>query len=173
MKVFQNARQVALAYAAFKELERLVKDNDQAQLPPGFSMDVSGQEITIKIPPGTVISREKGTNGDGTIRKAATQNLYGYAVWACFLERLRKFSQHRVVMDMILDAMRAAMKRPGKTTEDELKKVCPDFAKAVETLRQTMDIPDREESTPRSVKRENDKLLPTITFNSDTRKAVA
>ena len=74
-KRFPNLQSKAAAYAAYKELERMLKaDGD---LPPGFSQDVSGVSIEITIPNGTTISRDVGLKGDGKIWKKATQNLYG------------------------------------------------------------------------------------------------
>ena len=58
---FTNERERAAAFAAYKELERALKED--GELPAGFSEDLSGVEVRVKIPQGTRVYREIGKNG--------------------------------------------------------------------------------------------------------------
>ena len=42
----------------------------------------------------------------------------------------------------------------------------PKRADEIDKLRQELPVPKREENTPRDIKRENDKILPTITVKN-------
>lgn len=142
----------AVAYGAYKELERLLKDSDgQGHLPPGFKADVSGQSLTITLP-NMIVEREKGWNGNGTIKKKATQNLYGYATWCLFIKRLAKFNQAKAILVILKDVWEEVMKSNDKVdanqVEAELVRLDPELANYIQTLKE-QDGPKREEKTPR------------------------
>lgn len=153
--------QKAAAYAAYKELERVLNEN--GDLPPGFQADLSGTTVCVTIPNGTSISRDKGEKGDGIVHKTATQNLYGYGVWLKFLGRLAKFNQANAVLNILLEAMQDVI-RFGGNVKDELQTFddpdLKDFQKRVEQLK--AQFPKREEQTPRKVKRANAKAMPAL-----------
>lgn len=150
--MFQSNQQRAVAYAAYKELERLL-END-GQLPPGFAYNVAGQTVTIQLPNITV-QRELGVNKDGMIQKKATQNLYGYATWAFFLKRIAKFNQAHIVRNAIMDALREAVATPPRkdkpNMEAEIEKIDPEIGKFMAQLKK--DMPKRDEQTARQVQR--------------------
>ncbi len=145
--MFKSAKDRAVAYAAMKTLERMLKEN--GEIPPGCSEDVSGYKITIILPPGSVVERDLGTNGDGTIYKTAVQNLYGYALWALLIERLRRFNQWKMIRDAIIDAMREVIRRPSKKLREEIIKEFPHVADEIEKMQAELQIPQRLEDTPR------------------------
>ena len=62
-----NPDQKATVYAAFKELERILKLDGNDTLPIG-KYDVSGRTITITLPEMSV-EREAGLKGDGIKRR--------------------------------------------------------------------------------------------------------
>ena len=64
-----RTEQKAVLYAAQKEIERMLKDD--GDLPVGFAIDVSGMKLELTFPPGTVVNRDAGPNGDGMIEKKA------------------------------------------------------------------------------------------------------
>lgn len=167
MSLFRNNRQRAIAYAAFKELERMLKED--GELPPGFAEPLTGETITIKLPPGLSVYREPGKNGDGIIQKKATQDLYGYGVWACFLMKLKAFKQHNVVMQIIREAWAEAMRTPATNVETELDKIDPELAKFVKELKERPG-PMRDEQTPRKVERLA-KGYAQLTFGTPPAKA--
>ena len=156
---FSNDEQRAAAYAAMKMLERMLKED--GELPPGFNLDISGRRVEITFPPNTVVERDSGTNGDGTIYKKATQNLYGYALITALAQRLRSFHQWNVMRDAILQAVRDAM-IGGNTLAQQLTQADPEFATGLEALRAEMAITPRCEDTPRIVK--DPGQPPTVTF---------
>lgn len=145
---FRNNLQRATAYAASKMLEKILKD-PQEQLPHGVEYDVSGQVFTIKLPMGTKVSRDAGLKGDGIIKKRATQNLYGYAVWAFFLQRLKKFNQANAVRKMLAESFKAAMENVGQdVVKKELCELDPELDVLIKEL-QGEKIAMRDEQTPR------------------------
>lgn len=158
-KHFANDEQRAAAYAAMKMLERLLKED--GELPPGFNLDISGRRVEVTFPPNTVVERDAGTNGDGTIYKKATQNLYGYALITALAQRLRCFNQWNVMRDTILQAVRDAIVG-GNTLAQQLTAADPEFAAVLETIRSEMAITPRCEDTPRIVKDQGQ--TPTVTF---------
>lgn len=141
--------QKAVLYAALKFLEReLEKDGD---LPPGFYMDVTGKTVSITFPKGTVVERDRGTHGDGSMWKTATQNLYGWAVLTKIAARLSKLHQWNVMRDELIAAVREALTN-GRSTQQQLESVDPALAAAIATLRQETALPPRKEETPRICK---------------------
>lgn len=158
--MFTTAEHRAIAYAAFKTLERML-DSD-GELEPGFSMNVSGCQITIKLPPGSVVERDLGTNGDGTIMKTAVQNLYGYALWALMIRRLRSFRQWNVIRAAIVESMQEVIRRPSKNMREEIIKEFPEIAEEIAAIQGEMQIPPRTEETPRVFRKP--KLPATITI---------
>lgn len=160
--MFRNDQQRAVAYAAYKTLERML-DQD-GDLPPGFYCDVSGQSVTVTLPNGSVVQRDAGTNGDGTIHKTAVQNLYGYALWAVFIHRLKKFNQWNGIRTHIIEAMREVARRPTKKVRDQLEKDFPDIVPLLEEMQDELRLPTRVEQTPRMF--DKPKLPATVTIVS-------
>ncbi len=160
--MFKSDKDRAVAYAAFTTLKRMLeKDGD---LPPGFYQDVTGDTLTITFPKGSVVERDVGTNGDGTINKKAVQNLYGYATWAFLIQRLKKFKQWNSVKEHIVAALAESVKRPTKNVKDELTKEMPEIVDIIEALKTELKIPTREEDTPRLFKESG--LPATIVINT-------
>lgn len=161
---FKNDAQRAAAYAAMKLLEQLVgKDGLDGAIPPGFAIELDGVKVTVQIPPGTHFEQELGTNGDGTNSKKATQDMYGWTVWALFFQRLQKFNQANVVKAMLLEAMKEAVSNPNLTVADKLEEIAPDLAEAVAKLKEEFPPPMRIENAKRRVDRKDKALLPGIT----------
>lgn len=140
-----NLEHQAIIYAAQKLLER-----ELVELPPGFKMDLSGKSITIKFSEGTTITRDTGINGDGKILKKATQNLYGYAVWALLIERLMRFHQWGTLKNEIIKAVKASLKYKSNVRES-LAAEKPFIVEVMNELQQDLPIPARAENTPREV----------------------
>lgn len=146
----------AIIYALAKLTDRMDKADD-CNLPPGYKVDLSGYTVTIKFAPGTIVNREAGLKGDGFNYKKATQNLYGYAVWAALIERLKKFNQWATVRSHLIEAMKTVRRQQAqgkdadKMTETALVKKNPDLAEAILALKEELPIPDRKEDTPRHV----------------------
>jgi hypothetical protein len=139
----------AAMYAAYKALEReLDKDGE---LPAGFYLDVSGQKVEITLPKGTVVERDRGTNGDGSIFKTATTSLYGWHVFTLIAKRLSKFHQWKMIRAALIDVLRHCLTNNKKVGE-RLEEVDPAFAAEVATLRQEFAPPPRKEQTPRVCK---------------------
>jgi hypothetical protein len=159
--MFANDQDRAIAYAAFKSLERMLKDD--GKLPAGFYLDVSGKEISIKLPKGSVVEREVGTNGDGSYNKKATQNLYGYALWALMIQRLCKFNQWAAIRAAMLDAMKTVMKKKYTDFRVEITKEDPRLIELIDELQNELAIPTRKEETPRLFKQ---TLPATVTIKS-------
>ena len=145
--MFRTDRERAAAYAACKTLERLLVQD--GKLPAGFSMDLSGTSVTVVLPPDSVVERDAGTTGDGTILKTAVQNLYGYALWALMIRRLRRFNQWAAIRETIVDAMTEVVRHPSKNARAEILKSDPDVAQEIERIQKEINIPAREEETPR------------------------
>lgn len=159
-----NPNDTARLYAAFKMLERMLKDD--GELPPGFYADVSGDEVTIKFPKGTVVERDRGTNGNGTILKKSVQNAYGYAAWALFIERLQRFHQWQTLRQMLLEALTEAVQGNG-SVRDRIRNDHPQTVALMDELQQMLPIPPRTEQTPRICK---DPGIPaTITIKKAAR----
>lgn len=158
--MFQNDTDRAIAYAAMKTLERmLIKDGSLA---PGFTQDLSGCKITIELPSGSVVKRDAGLSGDGTIDKKAVQNLYGYALWAFMIIRLRKFKQWNAIRSVLIESMQEVIKNSKKTLREEIVQQYPDVEEEIQSIQSELDIPDRQEETPR--KFASPKMPATITI---------
>jgi hypothetical protein len=153
---FTNERELAAAFSAYKELERALKED--GELPAGFSEDLSGVEVRVKIPQGTRVYREIGKNGDGTILKKATQNLYGWTVWAFLLKKINGLNVVRGnrVKDLIRYAWKQAILNPSTRVEESLRDIDPELAEYVEDLKR-IDGPLREEKTPRKIEHVNSR----------------
>jgi hypothetical protein len=158
-KYFANDEQRAAAYAAYKCLERMLKED--GELTPGFYKDMGGVKVTVEIPPESVVFRDKGTNGDGTIFKKAVQNLYGYAVWALMVERLSRFNQWPAVRNIIIEVMRDVLKN-GSSSRSEIEEIDKEMAAQIAKLQMEFPIPPRKEQTPRCCKEGTRK--PTVTI---------
>jgi hypothetical protein len=155
----RSTKEKAALYAAFKLLERAQKED--GDLPPGI-FDVSGQSITIKFAPGTIVERDPGVNGDGVIEKKAIQNLYGYPVMALLADKLMKFHQWNVLKKIILQSITDVLKHKGaKDVRAEIRKEYPHTCDLMDQLQNEMPIPDRKEDTPRLCNAERE---PTITM---------
>lgn len=158
--MFANDQQRAAAFAAYKMLERMLKQDNQ-NIPPGYEYDLSNHKIEITFPKGTIVSRDKGTTGDGTITKTNTPKLYGYALIAALAIRLKKFNQWNTVRNHLIQAVRDAITN-GNSLQEELKTQDPEFNKQLNDIRASVNAPTRTEDTPRNVY-DNDQFL-TINF---------
>lgn len=145
-------RQRAIAYAAYKELEKLLKND--GELPPG-NYNISGESLTIVLSE-TSVSRSVGEGG-GFIYKKATQNLYGWSVWALFLKKLKAFNQAGAVKRILMEAWTESM-ITGETVEKELKDIDPELAAFTEELKK-QPAPKRREVTPRKITKEADAQI--------------
>lgn len=155
----RSNKEKALLYAAFKLLEREVEKD--GELDAGTYEDVSFSELAITFPKGTVVEREVGDNGNGTIFKKAIQNLYGYPVIALMAHRLKKFHQWNAIKEIILESVKDVLKRSktSKTVRDDIRNDFKNVAKLMDELQTQLPIPKRQEDTPRTV---TDTLPPTI-----------
>jgi hypothetical protein len=170
-----DQKQRAVTFAAYKHLEGLAKKADGVcELPPGMKMDVSGETLTITLPPNTIVERQLG-DGDGTCQKKATQNLYGWSILYAFTyqaERyLKKFRLHKkfrtFLQRFITRIVRQALDT-GKTSEESFKTEFPEVAKGIEELKQSLNVPMRTEPMPRKCER---KLPATLVFGKKKKKA--
>lgn len=155
-----DPRQRAVLYALYLQLDRL-KDAGELNLEPGTYENVSGEKVEITLPPQTIVEREKGTRGDGTIFKNATQNLYGYAFLAVLIRTLRKFNQWNALRPHVMFALREAVTK-GKSLESQLVKDDPELKVEIEKIRKELPHVARQEQTPRICK--DMGFFPTITF---------
>ncbi len=164
--MFTNDHERAVAYAAFKTLERMLeKDGD---LPPGFYCDLTGESMTITLPKGSVVERDRGTMGNGKINKRATQNLYGFALWALLIHKLKKFNQWSLVKSILIDCMQEMATRKSNL-KDQIVKDFPAVAREMVDLQEKLEIPCREEDTPRVFKETKHKA--GLVFSSMFRKS--
>ena len=145
--MFKSDEDRAIAYAAMKTLERML--NKDGTLSPGFSADVSGCRVTVELPPGSLVERELGAKGDGTVDKTAVQNLYGYALWAFMIRKLRAFKQWNIIRAAIIEAMKEVIARPSKNIREEIIKEYPEVADEITAIQEELQIPARVEETPR------------------------
>jgi hypothetical protein len=155
---FRNDDERAVAFAAYKALQRMLKD--EGDLPPGYCEDFGGAQVTITLPRGTVVEREWGTNGDGTIHKKAVQNLYGYATWGLMISRLRQFNQWPSIRRAILEAVAEVNRNPSKNLRGEIIKTYPEVADEIKQIEAELVVPMRIEKTPRVCK--ETELPPTV-----------
>jgi hypothetical protein len=168
MKNFPNLQTKAAAYAAYKDLERML--NEDGDLPPGFSANLSGVVVEIKIPQGTLVSRDAGKNGDGRQEKKATQNLYGWAIlFECF--RICKlFKQHKRLERVLMKIVRRAVNR-AISSEQSFRELMPKRAEEIQALKDSLPVPKRDEPTPRMIIRNDKKPLPTVTVTFNKKVA--
>ena len=158
-KHFPNLQTKAAAYAAYKDLERMLKAD--GELPPGFNADLSGVTVEIKLPPGTSVSRDAGKHGDGRQDKKATQNLYGWAIlFECF-RVCSLFKQHKKLERVLMMIVRRAVNR-AISTEESFRELMPKRAAEIKQLKASLPVPMRDEPTPRMVNRLDSKPLPTV-----------
>ena len=155
-----NPEQKATMYAAYKELERILKANDNDTLPIG-EYNVGGKTVTVTLPEMTV-SRDGGEKGDGIINKTATQNLYGWAVIARLADRLKRFNQWDAVRLPLLEVIREVLSTTGKTVESELTTIDETFAAQVAAIREELCPPARPENTPRMLNRVRPRQLAMV-----------
>lgn len=145
--MFKSDDDRALAYAAYKSLEKLLLDD--GDLPPGYSRDFSGSSVNIVLSKGSVVERSAGEHGNGTVMKRAVQNLYGYALWALLINRLRKFRQWNKIRVEIIDCMRQVISRSGNNMRQEIVKEFPEVVDEMAQIQSEITIPCRIEETPR------------------------
>lgn len=145
--MFKNDHERAVAYAAMKSLERML--NDEPNVKPGFYEDLTGCQITITLPKGSVVERSDGENHDGIVMKKATQNLYGYALWALMVVKLKKFNQWKMVKGIVEECLREVIGFPTKNVKDHIQRNFPDATAELEDLQSTLVIPMRPEDTPK------------------------
>jgi|694.fasta_scaffold42610_12 hypothetical protein len=160
--MFTSEKDRAIAYATMKTLERML-DAD-GDLSPGMKLDVSGSKMTVILPPGSIVEREAGSKGDGMVMKKAVQNLYGYALWALMIRRLRAFKQWNMIRVAILEAMKEVVSRNGKNLRDQIIKENPEIADEIMAIQNELQIPDRQEETPRVFR--SPKIPATIIIES-------
>lgn len=168
MKHFPNLQTKAAAYAAYKDLERMLKED--GELPPGFNAELSGVKVEITLPPGTSVNRDAGKNGDGRQDKKATQNLYGWAIlYECF-RVCSLFKQHKKLERILMMIVRRAVNR-AISSEDAFRELMPKRAEEIQKLKDSLPVPMRDEPTPRMVVREKSKLMPTVVVTLKKRAA--
>lgn len=160
----RTSEQNAVLYAAFKLLEKQLKED--GQFDAGTQLDLTGKSVTIKFPPGLIVSRQLGENGNGKCEKRSPQNLYGYAVWALFIDKLLKFKQWKQIKQIILDCVNELVDQ--KTDKDTFRKVLqdtkPHLVPLIDELAEEMPMCISEQDTPRELI--NNKLPPTITIKN-------
>ncbi len=158
--MFKTDHERAVAYAAMQTLKRML--DDDANIKPGFYEDLTGCEITIKLPKGSVVERSEGELGDGIVQKKATQNLYGYALWALMVVKLKKFNQWKLVKGIVEECLREVLAFPTNKVKEYVQAHFPDASEELDELQSTLQIPMRPEETPRTFK--EPKFPATITF---------
>jgi hypothetical protein len=175
-----DPKEKAVLYAAYKHLEGIAKDKDgPCEFPPGTEIDVSGERLTITLPPNTVVSRNEGENGDGVCYKTATQNLYGWGILYAFVyqaERILKlFRQEKrwrpFLQRMITRIVKHALDT-GKTSEEAFESAYPQIAKGIKDLKASMNVPKRKEPTPRKCPKDA-KLPVSLKFGEEKKKKAA
>ena len=170
MKHFGSNQHRAAAFAAHNLLGRMLKVD--GTLPPGYELDVSGMKVEITLPPDTNVERWAGDNGDGVIKKKATQNSYGYAVLFLLWEVCRKFNQHkrfeRILRRVISRAIRLDMSSEKAMIGIVSKARLVEFNE----FRASLKLPLREEQTPRRIK-QGKAVFPTVGIFKSIRKRVA
>ena len=159
MQHFPSLECKAAAYAAFKDLERMLKED--GELPPGFSCDLSNVTVEVKIPNGTSVQRDVGEKGDGTIDKTATQNLYGWSILHECFRVATLFKQHKRLEKLLMKVVRRAIKRSVSTAE-AFTELMPSRAKEIKALKDSLPVPKRTEDTPRMIVRDEEKPMPTV-----------
>jgi hypothetical protein len=136
----------AALFAAYKVLERTLKLD--GEIPPGFRIDLSGTEITIRLPPETIVSREPGEKNDGVIWKKASQNLYGFTFFTMLANKLASFKQWGKIKEVIISTVLDALAYKSSARQ-EIALTDPELSQAIEEMQRTLNIPLRRESTPR------------------------
>ena len=155
----------AAAYAAYKELERMLEaDGD---LPPGFSQDMSGVTVQVTIPQGTVVSRDKGVTvnkAEGRILKTPTQNLYGWGVLMECFKVARLFKQHNRLERILLKIVERGLRK--SVNEKAFAESMPEQARQVADLKAKLSksMTKRNEATPRMIIREDARRMATVTL---------
>ncbi len=174
-----DPRQRAILYATYKHLQSLAKDNDgPCELPPGTEYDVSGEKLTITLPPNTVISRLAGESGDGRCQKKATQNLYGWSILYAlvyqaerYLKKFRLHKRFRTLLQRFLTRIVRSALDTGKTSEEAFRETFPQVAKGIDELKASLNVPMRDEPTPR--KTTPRKLPATLAFERPKKRKAA
>lgn len=162
MRHFPTAETRAAAYVAYKELERML--DEDGVLAPDSCFDLSGVTVEVTIPNGTSVARDGGKNGDGKIWKTATQNLYGYSILHQCFRVAAKFKQQKTLRRILRGIVRRAIKQ-SISSEKALLETNPNAAEELKALKATLDLPQREEDTPRKINRKNGGLFPTIAIH--------
>lgn len=152
-KVMEKNKVIPAAYAAYKELERFLKNE---QVAPG-EYDLGGVQVEVTIPDGTSLSK-----AEGYVEKVAAQNLYGYAVLFAVMEEsyrvLRKFRQEQKAKKMIERMIKRIVKKAatnGVSSEQAFLQACPHLKDTLERTKEEIRelLPKRKEETPRVIKR--------------------
>jgi len=169
-KQFRNNEQRALAYTAHNLLGRMLKSD--GELPPGYSMDLSGKQLVITMPPETIVSRSEGINGDGIEEKTATQMLYGYAIIYALVHHLmrylRKFrleaKAERLMLSLVRRIVNTALES-SITSEEAFRELHPRLADGIEEIREKIRkrLPKIGYKTQRRVETSG---KPTLTFRN-------
>lgn len=167
-----DTKQRAVIYAVYLHLGAQASKNDGAcELPPGTTIDVSGEKLIITLPPGTVVSRSKGETGDGRCMKKATQNLYGWSILYAIVyqaERiLGKFNQskrfHSLLQRFITRIIKQALDT-GQTSEESFRATYPNVAKGIDELKANLKVPKRSEPIPRTLPKKYANTPATLAF---------
>lgn len=159
--------QAAAVYAAWKALEPMAKASDgPCELPPNTHKQVGGRTITIQLPDDWAVTRAGGEDGEGNIYKTATQNLYGWSVILTMLDRAKRFNQAHVVLNLLVEAVQAAI-NDQSTTEDAMRAQHPELMAQLDARLETVKakVPKRREPTPRQVEKPDNRRKATITVS--------
>ena len=168
-KLFRTIDQRAVAYSVHNLLGKMLKED--GELPPGYSMDVSGKQLIITLPPETIVSRSEG-DGDGTEQKKATQKLYGFAIIYALVHHLMRYlakfklevKAERLMLALVRRIVRTALES-DISSEEAFKQLHPRLYNGIDDIRDKMrnQLPTIGYKTQRLVK--TDKK-PTIIFTS-------
>lgn len=159
----------AAAYAALKLLEKMDNDN-QLSLPPG-TYNVSGQQITLTLPPDTIIERAEGENGDGVVSKPMVQNLYGWTFLAILIRVLKKFNQWKAVRRCVAIALGECLTGPQKFRE-VIARNDDKIEEEIEAIKGELRVPNRPEPTRRYLKGNKLGIPLGIVFRQPRQKTV-
>lgn len=161
-------QQRAVLYAVYLLLKKMF-DKHPDEIPAGTNVDVSGQTVVLTIPNGAFVKREMGENGDGTINKAATQNLYGFAMWAIIIKQLKLFKQWEAIWRVIQKAFtEQAVKSQGEVGK-KIQEACPELDQLMKELRDKITV-ERKEPTSRRLLLKDESLGLQAVFNAEFKK---
>jgi len=153
----KTKQQIAEAYFIYKQLDKALQGKE---LPPG-TYKLDNRQITFTIHPGSTVTRQPGENGDGTMLRAATPKLYGYAILHALTYHLyrflAKFNQQAVAEKQALKLVRSIVESAlsnGVSSEQAFREKHPQLAQGIEETKQKVRkrLGKLEYPTPRMVK---------------------